>query len=144
MPRYLADTTIWAWAGKRTRLDIRRKLAERFARNEVVTCPPVVLEALHKPERGADYEAAYIQDVDPIDWLPLESAMGERATELQRQMARGSDGNHRRPAIDYLIAAVAEAAGSDYVLWHFDKDLRVICEHTGQPHEAEESEGPGR
>lgn len=48
--------------------------------------------------------------------------------------------NHRRPAVDYLIAAAAELAGDDIVLWFFGKDLRVLCEHTGQPFEAEASE----
>ncbi len=144
MARYLADTTIWAWSWKQNRPDIRRKLAERFARDEVVTCPPVVLEALHRPDSGAKYEAAYIEYFDPIDWLPLDSDVAERAAEVQREMAQVSDGGHRHGTIDYLIAAVAEAAGPEYVLWHFDKDLRAICEHTGQPHEPEESEGPGR
>ncbi len=29
------------------------------------------------------------------------------------------------------------AAADDVVLWHWDHDLRLICEHTGQPQEAE-------
>jgi hypothetical protein len=38
---------------------------------------------------------------------------------------------------------MAEAAGPEVVLWCFDRDLKVICEHTGQPSEPEESTGPG-
>jgi len=64
--------------------------------------------------------------------------------QLQRALAAASHGSHRRPAIDFLIAATAEAAGGEVVLWSFDRDLRVICEYTGQPHESEESAGPGR
>jgi hypothetical protein len=46
--------------------------------------------------------------------------------------------NHLRPAIDFLIAAVAESAvDEEIVLWFFDKDRLIICEHTGQPFEAE-------
>jgi predicted nucleic acid-binding protein len=81
---------------------------------------------------------------DLLDWLPLDSAASERATEVQREMAQIPDGNHRHGAIDFLIAAVAEAAGPEYILWHFDTDLRAICEHTGQPQEAEDSASPGR
>jgi len=62
---------------------------------------------------------------------------------VQRQLAQISAGSHRRPAIDFLIAATAEAAGPEIVLWSFDRDLKVICEHTGQPGEAEESTGSG-
>jgi hypothetical protein len=29
------------------------------------------------------------------------------------------------------------------VIWFFDKDFRVICEHTGQQFEGEASTGPG-
>jgi predicted nucleic acid-binding protein len=85
-----------------------------------------------------------MQLFDPLDWLPLDSAASERAVEVQREMAQISDGNHRHGAIDFLIAAVAEAAGPEYVLWHFDRDLRAICDHTGQPQEPEDSAGPGR
>lgn len=46
--------------------------------------------------------------------------------------------------IDFLIAAAAEAAGPEVVLWCFDRDLRVICDNTDQPCEAEDSAGPGR
>jgi len=59
-------------------------------------------------------------------------------------MAATTHGNHLRPAVDFLLAAAAELAGEEIVLWFFDKDLLVICEHTGQPYEAESSTGPGR
>jgi hypothetical protein len=43
-------------------------------------------------------------------------------------------------AIDFLIAAVAASAvDEDVCLRFFDKDLLVICEHTGQPFDAESS-----
>ena len=41
--------------------------------------------------------------------------------------------------MDYVIAATAELAGPDVVLWAFDRDMGVICEHTGQPCELEET-----
>jgi hypothetical protein len=52
-------------------------------------------------------------------------------------MSATSAGYHLRLAVDYLVAAIAEAADSDVVLWGFDGDLGLICEHTGQPYEAE-------
>lgn len=143
MTRYLADTSIWAWAQKAERPDIREKLADRYERGEVVTCVPVVLEAMHRPETGALYEERFAGLFAPLERLPLEDASVERALEVQRELAATSDGSHRRPAIDFLIAAAAEAAGPEVVLWCFDRDLRVICDHTTQPCEPEESTGPG-
>ena len=62
---------------------------------------------------------------------------------VQRELAAGSHGNHRRPAVDYLIAAIGEHAGRDAVTWFFDHDHRLICEQTGHRFEAESSTGPG-
>lgn len=143
MLRYLADTSIWAWAQRPERPDIRDNLAERYEAGEVVTCVPVVLEAMHRPETAAQYEDRVSGLFAPLERLPLDDASAERALQVQRDLARASDGSHRRPAIDFLIAAVAEAAGPEVVLWCFDRDLNVICEHTGQPCEAEESTGAG-
>ena len=144
MPRFLADTSIWAWAQKESRPDIREQLADRYEAGEVVTCIPVVLEAMHRPETGAAYRERFDSLFGPLERLPLEAAAAERALEVQQGLAEASEGSHRRPAIDFLIAAVAEAAGPDVVLWCFDRDLKVICEHTGQPCEAVRSAGPGR
>lgn len=143
MPLYLADTSIWAWAQRSERADIKERLAERYEAGEVVTCVPVVLEAMHRPETAAQYEDRFSGLFAPLERLPLDDASAERALQVQRDLARASDGSHRRPAVDFLIAAAAEAAGPEVVLWCFDRDLKVICEHTGQPCEAEESTGPG-
>ena len=144
MPLYLADTSIWAWAQKAERPDIRERLADRYEAGEIVTCVPVILEAMHRPQTGAQYKEGFDELFAPLERLPLDDASAERALEVQRELAEVSDGSHRRPAIDFLIAAVAEAAGPEVVLWCFDRDLKVICEHTGQPSEPEESTGPGR
>ncbi len=142
MPLYLADTSIWAWAQRSERADIREKLAARYEAGEVVTCVPVVLEAMHRPETGDGYRARFEQLFAPLERVPLTEAGAERALEVQRALAEASDGAHRRPAVDFLIAAAAEA-GEGVILWSFDRDLKVICEHTGQPSESEESTGPG-
>ncbi|HEX3609764.1 MAG TPA: PIN domain-containing protein [Solirubrobacterales bacterium] len=143
MSRYLADTSIWAWAQRAERLDIREKLADRYEAGEIVTCVPVILEAMHRPETGAEYGERFDRLFAPLDRLPLVDSSVERALEVQRALAGASNGSHRRPAIDFLIAAAAEAAGPEVVLWCFDRDLKVICEHTGQPSEPEASTGAG-
>lgn len=137
MPRYLADTSIWGWANSGRRPDIQEKLAARFERGEILTCVPVALEALHRPRNGEEYEALYRDLFAPLDWLELSPVVADRALQMQRQMAHGKHGNHLRPAVDYLIAAIAEAGGNDVVLWSLDRDLTLISAHTGQAHETE-------
>ncbi len=143
MARYLADTSIWAWAQKKQRPDIRERLATRYERGEIVTCVSVVLEAMHRAETTDQFRKRLDDLFAPLERLPLENASVERALAVQRELAAASDGNHRRSPMDFLIAAAAEAAGGEIVLWCFDRDLKVICDHTGQPCEAEESTGPG-
>ena len=45
--------------------------------------------------------------------------------------------DRRRRPIDYIVAACAEAAGAGLVLWHWDRDLTVICEFAGIEQEPE-------
>jgi predicted nucleic acid-binding protein len=138
MSLYLADTSIWAWAEKDPTSALARKLAERMAADELGTSPVVVLEVMHRARGGAELE--HLQKRFALQRsIPVTEESGARAVQVQRELAQGTHGNHRRPAADFLIAAAAEEAGPDVTLWFFDKDLRVICEHTGQPYEAEES-----
>ncbi len=99
---------------------------------------------MHRADTSARYEELFLGLLEPLAWLPLDEGASRRALEVQRELAATSHGNHRRPAIDYLIAAIGELAGGEVVTWFFDHDLRLICEHTGQRIEAESSAGPGR
>lgn len=136
MAVYLADSSIWGWANKKTRPDITIKLAQRFARDEIATCAPVVLEAMQGANTGREYDELFYSLFAPIRWLELTDETAGRAVDVQRELAGTSHGKGLRPAVDFLVAAIAEAAG-DVVLWFFGGDLRVICRHTGQPFEAE-------
>jgi predicted nucleic acid-binding protein len=137
VPLYLADTSIWSWANSGRRPDIAGNLADRLVRDEVATCVPVMLEALHRARDGREYDELLTSLFGPVPCLPLADAVARRALDVQGELASTTDGNHLRPAVDYLIAAIAEQASDDVVLWFLDKDLRVICEHTQQPFQAE-------
>jgi predicted nucleic acid-binding protein len=136
---YLADTSIWSWANNRPDSEIARRLADRIERDEVVTSPVVLLEALHRARDRHEYEHLRTKLFGGLRSLAATERGAERALAVQRGLAAGGHGKHRRPAADFLIAAAAEEAGPDVTLWFYDKDLRVICEHTGQPYEAEEA-----
>jgi predicted nucleic acid-binding protein len=119
-------------------------LSERVANDEVLTCVPVVLETTHRADTGAKYETLFTTYLEPLDWLALTESASWRALEVQRALAARSNGRHRRPPVDLLIAAIAEEhQGEDVVLWAFDDDYRIISEETGQPVELETSSGPG-
>ncbi len=137
MPLYLADSSIWGWASNRTRPDIADKLAVRIERNEIMTCAPVALEILNRAASGKEYEDLYSVLLEPLRWIDLTREAGWRALGVQRTLATNQDFNHRRPAVDYLMAAIAEQAEAEALLWFFDKDMRIICDETGQPCEEE-------
>ena len=105
MPRFLADSSIWGWANSGRRPDVAEKLAERFERDEIVTCSPVVLEVLHRARSGVEYEELFTALFEPLAWVPLGERQSERAVAVQRALAQGTHGNHSRPAVDLLIAA---------------------------------------
>jgi predicted nucleic acid-binding protein len=137
MTLYLVDTSIWSWADRAPGSQLSRKLADRAERGELATCPVVVLETLHRGRNHDECSEMLEEYFGPLPSVPVTSWAGERAIRVQLELAGQGHGNHRRPAADFLLAAAAEEAGPDLTLWFFDKDLRVICEHTGQPHEAE-------
>jgi predicted nucleic acid-binding protein len=141
--RYLADASIWSWANKGSRPDIAAKLAERVRRGQVATCVPVALEVLHRASSSGAYAQLHDRVLAPLDWLDLTDRDAWRALDVQRSLAAQSDGAHRRPAADFLIAAIAERY-DDVVLWAFDNECRVIAALTGQRIELEVSAGPGQ
>lgn len=72
-----------------------------------------------------------------LRWLPMSSDAATRSVELMRGLADTTRRAHRCRPIDYLVAACAEAAGGDVVLWHWDRDLTAICDFADIPHEPE-------
>ena len=140
MTSFLADTSVWSWARGGRRPDIREQLSRRAQRDELVTCLPVALEVQHLARTGEEYDQLYAAAFASVSWLRSGESAWRRALDVQRGLAHAGHGYHRRPAMDLVIAATAELAGPDVVLWAFDRDMRVICEHTGQPCELEVSE----
>ena len=139
MPSYLADATIWAWARRFRHL--QGKLRERIHTGELATCVPVALEMLHSARDGHEYDR-YLTRLQRVAWLPLPVTASRRALAVQRALAHTTHGAHRLPAIDYLVAAVAEEHGA--MLWHLDRDLARLCAFAGQSHEHERLPGRAR
>lgn len=137
MTVFLADSSIWIAQQRRPATYLRQLLAERIETGQVAACIPIALEVLRGAVDGASYELSWECSWRGLPWLPLDSRASARALDVQRSLAATTARAHRRPPLDFLIAACAETAGEEVILWHWDSNLSVICEHTGQPHEPE-------
>jgi predicted nucleic acid-binding protein len=98
---------------------------------------PVVLEVLHSARNEDEYEEELTETFAPLHWLPFGEDAAARSFDIQRALARATHGAHRIPTVDYFVAAIAEVAGEDVLLWHADRDLSRLCEFVGQAHEHE-------
>lgn len=140
MPLYLTDASIWSGARSRPDAYLPSLLAERLRDDEIATCVPTALEVLTGPPTGPEVDGQWDALWTHLRWIPIGNGELERALDLLRSIAHTTAGAHRRRPIDYVVAACAEAAvaaGDDVVLWHWNADLTVICDHAGIPHEAE-------
>ena len=137
MPLYLTDASIWIGARRWAQSYLPQLLAERLRTDEIATCVPVALEVLTGPPTATAFDRDWQAIWEHLRWLPVGEAEMERALDLLRELAHTTAGAHRRRPIDYVVAACSEAAGSDAVLWHWDRDLTAICEYAGIRHEPE-------
>jgi hypothetical protein len=62
---------------------------------------------MHRPDTSAGYGTLYADVYEPLGWLPLTETAAERAFEIRRALAAHSNGYHRRPPIELLIAPIA-------------------------------------
>lgn len=126
MTRYLLDKSALARAAQEP---VRQRLARVLGNDDVRTCPIVDLEILYSARTAAEYEQWRADRRVGYPSVPLSAAVGDRALEVQRALAR--NGQHRGVSIpDLLIAACAEVDGA--VVLHYDADYERISAVTGQ------------
>ncbi len=137
MPLYLTDSSIWLGARNWRSSYLPDLLNKRLVNDEIATCVPVALEVLTGPADAVDLDQDWQAVWQHLRWLPVGEQTMARALELLRRLAHTTAGAHRRRPIDYIVAACAESAGQDVVLWHWDRDLTAICDFAGIAHEPE-------
>lgn len=130
-PLVLVDTSVWARLAGRP--EVAAAVSGRLTSGQALcTCPLVDLELLHSARGPAEYDEWAATRARAYPSLPLTQAAGERALEVQQQLARR--GLHRAAKLpDLLIAAIAEVAGA--IVLHYDSDYDHISAVTGQPTE---------
>jgi len=134
---YLADSSIWIAARRHHATYLPELLAERLEADEIATCTPVALEILTGPATSEELNRDWDVTWRHLHWLQVTDEIMERSLDLLLVLADATAGAHRRRPIDYIVAACAEAAGDDVVLWHWDRDLAAICDYARIPHESE-------
>lgn len=107
---------------------VARKLAAIGGEGVVARCVLVDLELLRfAPGKLAPQVRL---EMDVLERAPVTQADLARALEVQAEMTfRGQ--HHGVPAVDLVIAAVAERAGATLI--HYDADFERIAEITDQP-----------
>ncbi len=124
----LVDTSVWIRIASRP--EVAAAVSARLAAGQkLCTCPVVDLELLHSARGPAEYDQWASTRAQAYPSLPLTPAAGDRALEVQRELARL--GLHRVAKLpDLLIAAVAETAQATVL--HYDSDYDHITAVTGQ------------
>lgn len=123
---FLADTSAIARIGQGP---VRAELDRLGRLGLLATCVTVDLEVGYAARDPAGYARTARARAIGFTDLPLESAIGERAREVQAMLARRSQ--HRAAGIvDLLTAATAEHHAA--VVLHYDSDFDHIAEVTGQ------------
>lgn len=124
--RYLVDKSVWSRFGQ---APVRATLRPLIEAGLVATCWMVDLEVLYSVRSGAEHDKVSA-DRRGLEWLAMPDEIGDRAIEVQNELARR--GLHRGvPLPDLVIAATAERHGATVL--HYDADFDVIAEVTGQP-----------
>ena len=125
MPLYLADTSAWHWSAH-----VPVRWADLLGKDELATAAPVELELLYSARGKRDYADLSFQ-LGPLPHLELDGRASRAA--LNAQTALVARGEHRLPAVDFLVAALAEVNGA--VLLHYERHFDPIRRVTGQPME---------
>lgn len=126
--RYLADTSVFARLVKPAVAAVFAPLA---AEGQVAVCAPVIFELGYAARSPSDYRELTDRLLS-FPTVATTDADHRRALEIQAALA--ARGQHRALSlVDALVAAIAEAR--DLIVLHYDADLELVAEVTGQGHQ---------
>jgi predicted nucleic acid-binding protein len=121
---YIADKSAW----ERARLPaLAREWAQALRNDQINTCAVTKLEILYSTRTHAEFEA-WDEALAALHDIPITRAVCAAALSAMGALAAHSDGYHRIPLPDYLIAAAAEDAGIGVLHYdrHFDRLQEVL------------------
>jgi len=132
---FVADTSAW-WRLSSLPDDLAGLVKAAVADERLWITPIVRMEILYSARSTSEY-VEFETELDALRILRSDRAVTDAAMSAIGELAEHSDGYHRVPLTDALIAAAAAEHGGVAVLHrdtHFDKLARVLaCENVKLP-----------
>jgi predicted nucleic acid-binding protein len=119
---FVADTSAW-WRALALPEDLSELLQEAIREDRMLITPIVRMEILYSARTSTEY-ISLEAELDALRILRNDRAVADAAAGAIRELAQRSDGYHRVPPTDALIAAAAAEHGGLAVLHrdvHFDR-----------------------
>ena len=125
---FVADTSAW-WRALALPEDLSGLLQEAIREDRMLITPIVRMEILYSARTSIEY-VSLEAELDAVRILRDDRTVADAATGAIRELAQRSDGYHRVPPTDALIAAAAAEHGGLAVLHrdaHFDRLVEVLA-----------------
>jgi len=136
--RCILDNSVYARSGHPA---LRPILEQAAGRGQLVACAPFVCEALYSATDGQSAAAISEELTLGLPYVETDEQAWQLAHGAQVELAQVSARFHRRPPIDFLIAAVAHRHTLGVL--HYDRDYDLIAEHSALDFESRWVAEPG-
>ncbi len=136
--RYLLDSSVFARA---PHPQLAELLAAATERDQLVSCAAMAIEALYSARDAHELELRHRQLTEGMPWVEIDDAVWRLAMAAQVELGGVTERFHRRPPIDFLIAAAAHHHGLGVL--HYDRDYDLIAEHSSLAFESRWAAEPG-
>lgn len=136
--RLLIDNSVYARAGHPL---LGEALAAAGQREQLVACGALAIEALFLARNARELETLHGRLTRGMPWVETDESVWRLALRTQVELGKVSERFHRRPPIDYLIAATAHRHGLGVL--HYDRDYDLIAEHSSLEFESRWVAEPG-
>lgn len=136
--RYLIDNSIYARAGHPSLSALFQRAARK---RQLVVCGALAIEALYSARDGNEVERLHERLTVGMPWVEIDDAVWRLALATQVELGKVVERFHRRPPIDYLIAATAHH--HELGVLHYDRDYDLVAEHSSLEFESRWVAEPG-
>ncbi len=115
--------------------------SEAVRTERVLSCGPLAMEALFSGRNADEVEQLHAELTQGMRFVETGAEVWHSALRAQVELASVLERFHRRPPIDYLIAATAHHHGLGVL--HYDRDYDLIAEHSSLEFESRWVAEPG-
>lgn len=101
---------------------------EGIENGRIGACGPLVAEALYSTQTQEQAAARAEELTEGLPYFEIDESAWRLAFKAQVELAGVAERFHRRPPVDYLVAACAHRHGLGVL--HYDRDYDLIAEHS--------------